>query len=88
MRVQRFAVPTSSHPADPRSAIRKSLRYSIYEGILAMPLVYLNLPGNYVLATLLARTLDLGPAAYGALVSIPFWCNFLQLFLSPWLARR
>ncbi len=53
-----------------------------------MPLVYLNLPGNYVLATLLARTLDLGPAAYGALVSIPFWCNFLQLFLSPWLARR
>lgn len=88
MRVEHFAVTVSIHPASHRSTIRQSLRFSIYEGILAMPVVYLNLPGNYVLATLLARTLDLGPAAYGALVSIPFWCNFLQLFLSPWLARR
>lgn len=76
------------HHSQHRSVIRRSLAFSIYEGILAMPLVYLNLPGNYVLATLLARTLDLGPAAYGALVSIPFWCNFLQLFISPWLARH
>lgn len=53
-----------------------------------MPIVYLNLPGNYVLATLLAATLGFGPAAYGALVSIPFWCNFAQLFISPLLARH
>jgi hypothetical protein len=79
---------TTATVETPRAAVRRSLRYSIYEGILAMPLVYLNLPGNYVLATLLARTLDLGPAAYGALVSIPFWCNFFQLFISPWLARH
>lgn len=71
-----------------RQTIRRSLRYSVYEGVLATPLVYLNLPGNYVLATLLARTLDLSPAAYGMLVSIPFWCNFLQLFVSPVVARH
>lgn len=79
---------TANHASAHRSVIRRSLRNSIYEGILAMPLVYLNLPGNYVLATLLAGTLALGPATYGALVSIPFWCNFLQLFLSPWLAQH
>lgn len=71
-----------------RQTIRQSLRYSIYEGVLGTPIVYLNLPGNYVLATLLARTLDLSPAAYGMLVSIPFWCNFLQLFVSPVVARH
>lgn len=87
-----MSAPTPADVAH-RQAIRRSLRYSIYEGVLATPIVYLNLPGNYVLATLLARTLDLGPAAYGVLVSIPFWCNFLQLFVSPlldrhWPARR
>ncbi|HYC71605.1 MAG TPA: MFS transporter [Opitutaceae bacterium] len=71
-----------------RDVVRRSLRGSIWEGVLAMPIVYLNLPGNYVLATLLAATLGFGPAAYGALVSIPFWCNFAQLFISPLLARH
>lgn len=68
--------------------MRRSLRGSIWEGVLAMPIVYLNLPGNYVLATLLAATLGFGPATYGALVSIPFWCNFAQLFISPVLAHH
>ena len=72
----------------PRAIVRRSLRGAVWEGILAMPIVYLNLPGNYVLATLLASTLGLGPMAYGALVSIPFWCNFAQLFISPVLAHH
>lgn len=65
----------------------------MWEGVLAMPLVYLNLPGNYLLATLLAGTLAVDPVVYGGLVSLPFWCNFLQLFITPhlaahWSARR
>ncbi|MBA4136043.1 MAG: hypothetical protein C0518_01850 [Opitutus sp.] len=68
-------------------ALRHTLRFWIWEGVLAQPLVYLNQPGNFVLATLLAGTLALDPATYGALLSIPFWCNVVQLLLSPLLAR-
>lgn len=81
-------MPHSPPAKPPRAALRRSLRLSIWEGVTATPIVYLNLPGNYVLAALFARTLDFGPAVYGALVSIPFWCNFLQLFVSPVLARH
>ena len=46
------AVPSPARQAD--SVLRRSLRGSVYEGLLAMPLVYLNLPANLVVATLLA----------------------------------
>ncbi len=61
---------------------------STWEGILAMPLVYLNLPANLVVATLLAEALRVPPDIYGLLVSLPFWCNLLQLFLAPVLFAR
>lgn len=52
---------------------------STWEAILAMPLVYLNLPANLVIAVLLAEVLRVPPDTYGWLVSLPFWCNLLQL---------
>jgi hypothetical protein len=64
------------------------MRNWAYEGILAQPAVYLNQPGNYLLVTLLTETLALGSATYGGLLSIPFWCNVLQLFIVPGLLRR
>lgn len=76
------SVPSSASP------LRRTLRHWVSEGVLAQPIVYLNQPGNYVLATLLAGTLAVPPATYGALLSIPFWCNVLQLFISPFLARH
>lgn len=53
-----------------------------------MPLVYLMLPGNFVIAALLANALHLPADTYGLIVSLPFWCNFLQIFLTPLLTQR
>lgn len=61
---------------------------SVVEGILAMPLVYICLPGNLVLAALLSRGLALPPDSYGWIVSLPYWCNCAQLALMPFLTRR
>jgi len=64
------------------------MRGSTFEGIFAMPLVYLNLPSNLVVAALLSKGLQLPPDVYGLLVSLPFWCNLLQLFIAPALFGR
>jgi len=64
------------------------MRGSTFEGIFAMPLVYLNLPANLVVAALLSEGLRLPPDVYGLLVSLPFWCQLLQLFIAPALFGR
>ncbi len=61
---------------------------STFEGIFAMPLVYLNLPANLVVVALLSEGLRLPPDVYGLLVSLPFWCNLLQLFIAPAMFGR
>ncbi|QYM80126.1 MFS transporter [Horticoccus luteus] len=71
-----------------RGLVRRSLLLCGIEGVLAMPLVYLMLPGNFVIAALLANALHLPADTYGLIVSLPFWCNFLQIFLTPPLTHR
>ncbi|HLP25839.1 MAG TPA: hypothetical protein VK477_09190, partial [Acidobacteriota bacterium] len=75
----------SSPPASP---LRRALVGSTWEAILAMPLVYLNLPANLIIAVLLAETLRVPPDVYGWLVSLPFWCNLLQLPIGGALLAR
>lgn len=53
-----------------------------------MPIGYLGLPGNFIIAALLTGTFTLSAGAYGLIASLPFWCNFLQIFLTPLLALR
>ena len=50
-----------SHARKRDSVLRRSLRGSVYEALLAMPLVYLNLPANLVVAALLAEALHVPP---------------------------
>ncbi|MGH8017313.1 MAG: MFS transporter [Opitutaceae bacterium] len=52
-----------------------------------MPIVYLTLPGNFIVAMLLTQTFSLGEAAFGAIVSLPAWCNVIQMLLFPLLGR-
>ncbi len=75
------------HPVRKRAVTRRSLKMSSFEAILAMPLVYTGQPANLVLAALLAEGLKLEPGAYGLVVSLPFWCNMLQLVVTPVLGR-
>lgn len=49
---------------------------------------YLWLPGNFIVAALLSGFFHLSEASYGLIVSLPFWANFLQIFLTPLLAHR
>ncbi|WP_221030585.1 MFS transporter [Actomonas aquatica] len=81
-----FDLPVD-HPVRKRAVIRRSLKMSSFEAVLAMPLVYTGQPANLVLAALLAQGLKLDPGAYGLVVSLPFWCNMLQLFITPVLGR-
>ncbi|MFI5357217.1 MAG: MFS transporter [Opitutales bacterium] len=53
-----------------------------------MPLVLLSQPGNIVLAALLTGVYALSDRNYGIIVSLPFWFNFLQVLLTPLLAKR
>ena len=83
----------SNRSTRPVSSLRRALAGSTWEGIFATPLVYLNLPANLVLAVLLAEVLRVPPSTYGWLVSLPFWCNVLQLpiggfLFSRWRARE
>jgi len=70
------------------SQLRRNMRLCVIEGVVAMPLVFLSMPGNFLLAGLATDTLQLGKPAYGLLASLPAWCNVLQLFLVSPLSRR
>ncbi|HUJ43370.1 MAG TPA: MFS transporter [Opitutaceae bacterium] len=78
--------PTSSPPH--RSLLRQALALCIIDGVASSPLCYLWLPGNFIVAALLTGLFHLSEASYGLVVSLPFWCNFLQIFLTPALARH
>ncbi|MCF3648229.1 MFS transporter [Synoicihabitans lomoniglobus] len=78
---------TFTHPSARRDMVRRSMRMSSWEAVFAMPLVYTGQPANLVLATLLAEGMQLAPGPYGFIVSLPFWCNMLQLFVTPVLGR-
>jgi hypothetical protein len=66
---------------------RRNLIIGTGEGILAMPWVFVSLPGNFILAALLTQFYGLDKTSYGIIVSLPAWSNAAQIFLLPWLAR-
>ncbi len=80
----RVAAPAPSR----RFPLRRALRLCIVDGVASSPLCYLWLPGNFIVAALLTEFYHLPEASYGLIVSLPFWCNFLQIFLTPLLGHR
>ncbi|MEM9157782.1 MAG: MFS transporter [Verrucomicrobiota bacterium] len=69
----------------PSSALRKNMRLSIVEGIVAMPLVFFTMPGNFMAATLATDVLNITENIYGIIASLPAWCNIIQLFAMPYM---
>lgn len=53
-----------------------------------MPLTVLSQPGNFVMAALLTTLFRFSTSTYGLITSLPFWFNFLQVLLTPVLAKR
>ena len=69
------------------SQLRRNLRLCTIEGLYATPIVYLLQPGNFVIAALLPGLFQLPPSLYGLIASLPFWGNFAQAFLMPFVDR-
>ena len=78
------ATTTHAH----RSALREALMLCIVDGVASSPLCYLWLPGNFIVAALLTEIFHLSEASYGLIVALPFLANFLQIFITPALARH
>ncbi len=53
-----------------------------------MPIVTMSLPVNVFLSALFTKALHLPKATIGLITALPFLCNFLQVFVAPWLSRR
>ncbi len=70
-----------------RADLRLCLRYCRNEGIVAMPIVTMALPGSMALSALVTKGYPLPATLIGVLGSLPFVGNFLQLFVSPFLLR-
>ena len=76
----------------PASSLNRNLRRCTYDGLAATPIGYLLQPGNFIIAALLVERFHLPPDVYGLIVSLPFWGNFAQAFLLPfvktWLSPK
>jgi MFS family permease len=70
-----------------KHSLMRSLRLCTSEGLVAMPIVLMTLPVNVVLAALFTKVLHLPTQTIGFITALPFVCNFLQVFVSPLLAR-
>ena len=58
------------------------------DGWVAMPIAFLSLPGNFVIAMLLTQVYPLDESRFGLIVSLPAWCNVIQLIVVPFLAKQ
>jgi len=63
------------------------MRASTREGMLATPIVTMSLPVNIFITAMVTKGFQLSKPAIGSLTSLPFVCNFLQVFYSPFVAR-
>ena len=66
----------------------KNLRLSTTDGFAAVPICYLSLPGNFIVAALLVGCFNLSPVVYGVIGSMPYWGNFAQALVLPFFSRR
>jgi len=74
----------AQHKAD----LARSLRLSTAEGIMAMPIVTMSLPVNVFMSALVVFAFPLSNATIGLMSALPFAGNFLQVLVTPLLARH
>lgn len=71
-----------------REVLRSGMRASVVEGVLATPLNTMSLPVNIFMTALVAKGFPLSKPDVGAASSLPFACNFLQVFITPVVTRQ
>eukprot|EP01035_Chromulina_nebulosa_P060028 gene60028-82121_t len=65
----------------------RSLRITVAEGVMAMPIVTMSLPVNVFMTALVAKAYALPKTTIGLISALPFIANFLQIFAAPFIAR-
>lgn len=70
-----------------RERLRQGLRASTIEGMFATPIVTMSLPVNIFMTALVAKGFPLSKPVVGGVSSLPFACNFLQVFITPLVTR-
>jgi Na+/melibiose symporter-like transporter len=73
----------SQSSPDGSSRLRRNLRYCTWDGILAVPTVFLATPGNVVITVLLTQYFHLNTTQFGIIVALQAVCNALQLGIVP-----
>ena len=81
------ATPARPTLAQNREILRLGMRASVMEGVLATPIVTMSLPVNIFMTALVAKGFPLSKPDIGAASSVPFACNFLQVFITPLVTR-
>lgn len=81
------ATPALPSLAQQREVLRLGMRASVIEGVLATPIVTMSLPVNIFMTALVAKGFPLSKLVIGAASSLPFACNFLQVFITPLVTR-
>ncbi|MDX2186289.1 MAG: MFS transporter [Opitutaceae bacterium] len=81
------SLPHPATKASSKLSLRRTLRLSVIDGLVAMPIVTMSLPVNVFLAALFTKGLHLPKTDIGLITSLPFFCNFLQVFFSPFISR-
>ena len=66
---------------------RNNLRFCTIDGILATPWTLLMLPASFLMSALLTVYYGISPQMFGIIVSIPWWCNALQILAVPVISR-
>jgi MFS family permease len=69
------------------AGLRRNLQICTWEGMVALPLVFLSLPANFIIAALLTRNFGLSEGWYGLIASLPALSSVVQLALIPLLSR-
>ena len=73
--------------AQRKADLLRSLRITVAEGVMAMPIVTMSLPVNVFMTALVAKAYVLPKTTVGLIAALPFIANFLQIFSAPALAR-
>ncbi len=76
--------PTAAHY---KADLRRSLRTTVAEGVMAMPIVTMALPVNVFMTALVAKGYPLPKTTIGLISALPFIANFLQIFTAPFIAK-
>jgi MFS family permease len=81
------ATPARPSLSQQREVLRRGMRASTIEGVLATPVVTMSLPVNIFMTALVAKGFPLSKPDIGGVSSLPFACNFLQVFITPLVTR-